>query len=124
MTVLAAPVGPVGPVGPAPEGPGVYAALVHFYDETYQSEPVRMAVLLQPVAGVGGQGMATIQVAETLELRRTLARSLLVQRFFPRGLGHCFAPSQWSQATLDLVTGSAEASAKSLSATTSSKEIK
>jgi two-component system sensor histidine kinase TctE len=33
-----------------------------------------MAVLLQPVAGEAGQGMATIQVAETLELRRTLAR--------------------------------------------------
>jgi two-component system, OmpR family, sensor histidine kinase TctE len=36
-------------------------------------------VLLQPVAGAAGQGMATIQVAETLELRRTLARELLVQ---------------------------------------------
>lgn len=57
----------------------VYAALVHFYDETYLGEPVRMAVLLQPVAGEAGQGMATIQVAETLELRRTLARQLLVQ---------------------------------------------
>ena len=71
---------------PAPAGPGVYAALVHFYDETYQSEPVRMAVLLQPVAGVGGQGMATIQVAETLELRRTLARSLLVQTIWQQAL--------------------------------------
>ena len=59
--------------------PSVYAALVQFYDDSYLGEPVRMAVLLQPVAGVGGQGMATIQVAETLELRHTLARSLLVQ---------------------------------------------
>ena len=59
--------------------PSVYAALVQFYDDRYLGVPVRMAVLLQPVAGVGGQGMATIQVAETLELRRTLARSLLVQ---------------------------------------------
>lgn len=57
----------------------VYAALVHFYDDVYRGEPVRMAVLLQPVAGALGQGMATIQVAETLELRHTLARSLLVQ---------------------------------------------
>jgi two-component system sensor histidine kinase TctE len=39
---------------------------------------VRVAVLLQPVAGQIGQGMATIQVAETLELRRTLARQVLV----------------------------------------------
>jgi len=54
-----------------------YAALVDFYDEQYRGMPVRMAVLLQPVAGVEGQGMATIQVAETLELRRTLAQQIL-----------------------------------------------
>ena len=59
-------------------GRGIYAALVDFYDDTYRDEPVRMAVLLQPVAGTGGQGMATIQVAETLELRQTLARQILV----------------------------------------------
>lgn len=57
---------------------GPYAALVDFYDDHYRGEPVRVAVLLQPVAGVEGQGMATIQVAETLELRRTLARQILV----------------------------------------------
>ncbi len=56
----------------------VYAALVTFVDAEYRGEPVRMAVLLQPVAGPAGQGMATIQVAETLELRRTLAREILV----------------------------------------------
>jgi len=67
------------PARPQGNSPSVYAALVEFYDDSYQGEPVRMAVLLQPVAGVGGQGVATIQVAETLELRRTLARSLLVQ---------------------------------------------
>jgi two-component system, OmpR family, sensor histidine kinase TctE len=70
----------------AGEGPNVYAALVHFYDERYRGEPVRMAVLLQPVAGAQGQGMATIQVAETLELRRTLARSLLAQTVWQQGL--------------------------------------
>ncbi len=63
-----------------------YAALVQFYDEQYKGEPVRMAVLLQPVAGAAGQGMATIQVAETLELRRTLARSLLVQTLWQQAL--------------------------------------
>jgi two-component system sensor histidine kinase TctE len=67
------------PARPAGAERNVYAALVHFYDERYRDQPVRMAVLLQPVAGTLGQGMATIQVAETLELRRTLARSLLVQ---------------------------------------------
>ncbi len=63
-----------------------YAALVHFYDASYKGEPVRMAVLLQPVAGPGGQGMATIQVAETLELRKTLARALLLQTLWQQAL--------------------------------------
>lgn len=58
-------------------GDTVYAALVRFYDDRMREQPVRMAVLLQPVAGLAGHGMATIQVAETLELRRTLARQLL-----------------------------------------------
>ncbi|MDP4299789.1 sensor histidine kinase [Leptothrix discophora] len=56
---------------------GPYAALVDFYDDTFRGEPVRVAVLLQPVAGQAGQGMATVQVAETLELRQTLARAML-----------------------------------------------
>lgn len=57
---------------------GIYAALVDFYDDTYRGQPVRVAVLLQPVASPEARGMATIQVAETLELRETLARQLLV----------------------------------------------
>jgi two-component system, OmpR family, sensor histidine kinase TctE len=57
---------------------GPYAALVDFYDDRYQGRPVRVAVLLQPVAGSGGRGVATIQVAETLELRETLARQILI----------------------------------------------
>jgi two-component system sensor histidine kinase TctE len=57
---------------------GIYAALVHFYDDHYRGQPVRVAVLLQPVAGLSGQGTATIQVAETLELRQTLARQVLL----------------------------------------------
>ena len=56
---------------------GIYAALVDFYDDVYQGEPVRVAVLLQPVADEDGMGMATIQVAETLQLRRTLAHRVL-----------------------------------------------
>lgn len=55
-----------------------YPALVDFYDDRYQGEPVRMAVLVQPVAGQTGMGLATIQVAETLDLRRGLARQLLL----------------------------------------------
>lgn len=62
-----------------------YAALVHFYDADYAGQKVRMAVLLQPVSGVVGHGMATIQVAETLELRRTLARHLLLGTLWRQG---------------------------------------
>lgn len=57
---------------------GPYAALVDFYDDTLRGDAVRVAVLLQPVSSRNGLGMATIQVAETLELRRTLARQILV----------------------------------------------
>ncbi len=57
---------------------GPYAALVDFYDDTMSGDPVRVAVLLQPVASLQGRGVATIQVAETLELRQTLARQLLI----------------------------------------------
>ena len=55
-----------------------YAALVDFYDARFRDQPVRVAVLLQPVASARGRGMAVVQVAETLELRETLARKLLV----------------------------------------------
>lgn len=71
---------------PPDSKPSLYAALVHFYDDSYLGAPVRMAVLLQPVSGTSGQGMATIQVAETLELRRTLARSLLLQTVWQQAL--------------------------------------
>jgi two-component system, OmpR family, sensor histidine kinase TctE len=79
-----------------------YAALVDFYDDTIVEEPredtqtvlrtlpVRVAVLLQPVAGLQGSGMAVVQVAETLELRETLARGLLLSTL-------------WRQAVLVLV---------------------
>ncbi len=63
-----------------------YAALVHFYDDDFRGDPVRMAVLLQPVAGPQGYGMATIQVAETLELRHALARQLLQDMLWQQAL--------------------------------------
>jgi len=55
-----------------------YAALVDFYDTSYRDNDVRVAVLLQPVASPNGRGMAVIQVAETLELRRRLTRRILL----------------------------------------------
>ena len=57
---------------------GPYAALVDFYDDIYQGDPVRVAVLLQPVATDRARGMAMVQVAETRELRHTLARQVLI----------------------------------------------
>ena len=63
--------------GTLPQHPP-YAALVDFYDDVYADQPVRVAVLLQPVASATGRGMAVVQVAETLELRRTLARQILI----------------------------------------------
>ncbi|MBK6869625.1 MAG: sensor histidine kinase N-terminal domain-containing protein [Burkholderiales bacterium] len=54
-----------------------YAALVDFYDGQFRGEPVRMAVLLQPVASTTGRAMAVVQVAETLEIRHALARQIL-----------------------------------------------
>ncbi len=63
--------------GKLPDRPP-YAALVDFYDASFREQPVRVAVLLQPVASARGRGMAVVQVAETLELRETLVRKLLV----------------------------------------------
>jgi two-component system, OmpR family, sensor histidine kinase TctE len=64
-----------------------YAALVDFYDDRLQGEEeVRVAVLLQPVSGVRGRGMAVVQVAETLELRRTLARQILIDTIWRQAL--------------------------------------
>ncbi|WP_311221270.1 MULTISPECIES: sensor histidine kinase N-terminal domain-containing protein [unclassified Acidovorax] len=62
--------------GTIPDRPP-YAALVDFYDDEFRGQPVRVAVLLQPVSSPNGRGMAVIQVAETLELRRTLALQML-----------------------------------------------
>lgn len=59
-----------------------YAALVTFYEDKFRDEPVRVAALLQPV-GVGDEyKMATVQVAETLELRRQVARQTIRQSVY------------------------------------------
>ncbi|TFZ08707.1 sensor histidine kinase [Ramlibacter humi] len=63
-----------------------YAALVDFYDDRFRDSDVRVAVLLQPVASPQGRGMAVVQVAETLELRRTLARQILFDTLWHQAL--------------------------------------
>jgi two-component system sensor histidine kinase TctE len=63
-----------------------YAALVDFYDDSFRDADVRVAVMLQPVASPNGRGMAVVQVAETLELRRTLARQILIDTMWRQAL--------------------------------------
>lgn len=63
-----------------------YAALVDFYDDTYRGDDVRVAVLLQPVASPRGRGMAVVQVAETLQLRHTLARQILIDTLWRQAI--------------------------------------
>lgn len=77
--------------GSVPDRPN-YDSLVDFYDDRYQGVAVRVAALLQPVVGPDGRGMALIQVAETLELRKAMARQLLTD-------------SLWRHAVLALVVG-------------------
>ena len=63
-----------------------YAALVDFYDDVFEGTPVRVAVLMQPVSSSNGRAMAVIQVAETLELRRSLARTVLFDTLWRQAL--------------------------------------
>ena len=59
-----------------------HAALAAFYDDRFANEAVRVAALLHPVyVGVGGGDayrMVTVQVAETTELRKSLAQQALI----------------------------------------------
>ena len=71
--------------GKLPQRPP-YAALVDFYDDHFRGGDVRVAVLLQPVVSASGRGMAVVQVAETLELRRSLARQILVNTIWRQAL--------------------------------------
>lgn len=61
-----------------------YPALVHFYSATYRGEPLRIAALYQPVADGAVQGMALIQVGETLDARRLFTRLILLEALWPQ----------------------------------------
>ena len=63
---------PTGPVDLHP-----YAALVQFFDASFENRPVRVARLAQPVANSSARGMATVEVSETLELRQRIARQAM-----------------------------------------------
>lgn len=53
-----------------------YPSLVRIYEDSYGGEPVRVAALLQPVASIGPQGSALIQVAEPIRNRSVLAKKI------------------------------------------------
>ena len=55
-----------------------YAALAAFYESTFENEAVRVVALLQPVYVGTEYRMLTVQVAETMELRRALAQQALI----------------------------------------------
>jgi two-component system sensor histidine kinase TctE len=54
-----------------------YPALVDFYDGRFRGRPMRVAALYQPIVAEGVRGMAVIQVAEGLDVRRQRANALL-----------------------------------------------
>jgi two-component system sensor histidine kinase TctE len=64
----------------------LYPALVHFYDCDYHGTPLRAAALYEPVSGPGPRGMIVVYVGETLEARKSLARTLLVQTLTQQAL--------------------------------------
>ncbi len=55
-----------------------YAALAAFYEDRFENETVRVVALLQPVYTGTEYRMVTVQVAETMELRRSLAQQALI----------------------------------------------
>ncbi|MDD0837134.1 sensor histidine kinase [Curvibacter sp. HBC61] len=66
--------------------PSRYSALVHFYDDHYLDDRVRVAVLLQPVVSENGRGMAMVQVAETVGLRDTMVRDIMLASLLRQGV--------------------------------------
>jgi two-component system sensor histidine kinase TctE len=56
----------------------IYPALVHFFHADYQGQEVRIAALHQPVYDDQMRGIALIEVAETVDARRGLSRTILI----------------------------------------------
>ena len=62
-----------------------YPAVVHFYEDTYHDEPIRVAVLLQPVFSSDAAGTVIIQVAEPMKIREESANEILKETVFRQG---------------------------------------
>jgi len=56
----------------------IYPALVHFFRADYQGQEVRIAALHQPVFDDRMRGIALIEVGETMDARRGLSRTILI----------------------------------------------
>ena len=62
-----------------------YPAVVHFYQDTYRDEPIRVAVLFQPVFSNDAAGTVVIQVAEPMKIREESANEILTETVLRQG---------------------------------------
>jgi two-component system, OmpR family, sensor histidine kinase TctE len=63
-----------------------YPALVRFYVAHYNSQPIRIAALLQPVYDDNMRGIVLIQVGETLDARRGLTHRILLDTLLQQAI--------------------------------------
>jgi two-component system sensor histidine kinase TctE len=54
-----------------------YPAVVQFYEDSFRAQPIRVAVLYQPVSSNDDSGTVIIQVAEPLKIRQDSAQGIL-----------------------------------------------
>ncbi len=63
-----------------------YPAVVHFYEDSFRGQAIRVAVLLQPVFSNDESGTVIIQVAEPMQIRQETARDILSNTLVRQGL--------------------------------------
>lgn len=64
----------------------VYPSLVSFYEDHFRDQPVRVAVLTQPVFSDDATGRVVIQIAEPLKIRHETARDILEDTLMRQGV--------------------------------------
>jgi two-component system sensor histidine kinase TctE len=63
-----------------------YPAAVQFYEDNFHDEPIRVAVLFQPVFSNDESGAVIIQVAEPMKIRQQSARDILRSTLLRQGM--------------------------------------
>ena len=63
-----------------------YPAVVQFYEDRFEGEPIRVAVLFQPVFSNDEAGTVVIQVAEPMKIREESARAILRATLLRQGV--------------------------------------